>query len=78
MEHERLAEADHQIMQGRARVEAQKVRIADMQERGYDTSLAEDFLSVLVTTLKNFTSRRAIILQALPHRTRGKAIAEQQ
>ena len=78
LEHERLAEADHQIMQGRARVEAQKVRIADMQERGYDTSLAEDFLSVLVTTLKNFTSRRAIILQALPHRTRGKAIAEQQ
>jgi hypothetical protein len=54
--------ADRHIMQGRARVEAQKVRIASMQERGYDTSLAEDFLRILVTT---FTSHRELILQAL-------------
>jgi len=65
-ERKHLAEADRHIMQGRARIEAQKVRIANLQERGYDTSLAEDFLSVLVTTLKNLTSHRDLILQALP------------
>jgi hypothetical protein len=65
MEHKHLAEADLHIMQGRARIEAQKVRIAGMQERGYDTSDAEDFLSVLVSTLKNLTSHRDLILQAL-------------
>ena len=64
-EREHLAEADRHIMQGRARVEAQKVRIASMQERGYDTSLAEDFLRLLVTTLKQLTSHRELILQAL-------------
>jgi hypothetical protein len=61
----RLTDADLHIMQGRARIEAQKVRIAGMQERGYDTSDAEDFLSVLVSTLKNLTSHRNLILQAL-------------
>ena len=64
-ERKHLAEADRHIMQGRARVEAQKVRIASMQERGYDTSLAEDFLRLLVTTLKHLTSHRELILQAL-------------
>src|SRR5215475_5331280 len=64
-ERKHLAEADHHIMQGLARVEAQKVRIASMQERGYDTSLAEDFLRILVTTLKHLTSHRELILQAL-------------
>src|SRR5215831_4438168 len=38
MERKHLAEADRHIMQGRVRVEAQKLRIAEMQERGYDTS----------------------------------------
>src|SRR6516164_6094584 len=62
-EREHLAEADRHIMQGRARVEAQKIRIAKMQERGYDTSLAEDFLRLLVTTLKHHTSDRGVIWQ---------------
>src|SRR5215475_6562029 len=60
-----LAEADRHIMQGRARIEAQKVRIAKMLERGYDTSPSEDFLELLVTTLKHLTSHRKLILQAL-------------
>jgi hypothetical protein len=71
MERNRLAKVDRHIVEGRARVEAQKVRISEMQERGYDTSLSEDFLRILVTTLKTFTSLRDLILQALPHPTRG-------
>jgi hypothetical protein len=65
IERKHLAEADRHIMQGRARVAAQKVRIAKMQERGYDTSLSEDFLRTLVTTLKHLVSHRELILQAL-------------
>src|SRR5215831_16706858 len=70
MERKHLAEADRHIMQGRARVEAQKVRIAKMQERGYDTSHAEDFLRILVTTLKHLTSYRELILQAVEQGSR--------
>src|SRR5262245_35864811 len=62
-ERKNLAEADRHIMQGRARIEAQKVRIAKMLERGYDTSLSEEFLGLLVTTLKHLTSHRELILQ---------------
>jgi hypothetical protein len=62
MERKHLAETNRHIVQGRARVEAQKVRIADMQERGYDTSAAEDFLTILVTTLTNLTSHRDLIM----------------
>jgi len=69
MKHNNLAEADRHIMQGRARVEAQKVRIAGMQERGHDTSDAEDFLSILVITLKNLTLHRDLIQQALSYPT---------
>src|SRR5215475_11107437 len=72
MERKHLAEADRHLMQGHARVEAQKLRIAKMQERGYDTSHAEDFLNILITTLKNFASHRDLILQALPHPTNGQ------
>jgi hypothetical protein len=67
IERDHLAEADRHIMQGRARVEAQKLRIADMQERGYDTSDAEDFLSILLATLKSLTSHRDLIAQASPN-----------
>jgi len=45
IERNHLAEADRHITQGQARIAAQKLRIADMQERGCDSSLAEDFLS---------------------------------
>jgi hypothetical protein len=62
MERKHLAETNRHIVQGRARVEAQKVRIADMQERGYDTSAAVDFLTILVTTLTNLTSHRDLIM----------------
>ena len=65
MERKHLAEADRHLMQGHARVEAQKLRIAKMRERGYDTSLAEDFLRILVTTLKHFSSHRDLTLRAL-------------
>jgi hypothetical protein len=68
IERKHLAEADRHITQGQARVEAQKLRIAHMQEHGYDTSDAEDFLSVLVATLKNLTSHRDLIAQASPKR----------
>ena len=67
IERKHLAEADRHIMQGRARVEAQKLRIAQMHELGYDTSGAEDFLSILVTTLKNLSSHRDLIAQASPN-----------
>jgi len=70
IERKHLAEADRYIMRGRARVEAQNVRIAKMQERGYDTSLAEDFLRILVTTLKHLTSYRELILQAVEQGSR--------
>src|SRR5262245_1411367 len=72
IERKPLAEADRHIMQGRARVEAQKLRIATMQERGYDTSHAEDFLNILITTLKNLASHRDLILQALARPTNGQ------
>jgi len=66
IERKHLAEADRHIRQVRARVEAQKLRIVHMQEHGYDTSDAEDFLSILVVTLKNLTSHRDLIAQASP------------
>lgn len=58
VENRRLADADRRVLHARARVEAQKVRLAEMQGRGYDTSLAEEFLSILVITLNNFISHR--------------------
>ena len=39
-----LSDADRHIMDGRARVELQKRRIAQMQELGWDTSVAKDLL----------------------------------
>ena len=60
-EGKRLANTDLHIMQGRARIEAQKVRIAKMQARGYDTSLAQDFLAVLVTTLNHLSAHRELL-----------------
>jgi len=76
MERKHLTEADRHLMQGHARVEAQKLRIAKMQERGFDTSLAEDFLRSLVTTIRHLTSHRDLILQALRDPRGGKAVTE--
>jgi hypothetical protein len=64
MKHRRLAE-------GRARIEVQKLRIAKMQECGYDTSLSEEFLRILVATLESLTSHRDLILQASSQSNRG-------
>jgi hypothetical protein len=65
MERKHLSDADRHIMHGRARVEVQKGRISQMQERGEDTSGAEDLLRILEATLGLFISHRQIILQAL-------------
>ena len=73
--HRRLAETDRHIIEGRARIEAQKLRIAKMQERGYDTSLSEEFLRTLVVTLESLTSHRDLILQTLPHPKRGLGLS---
>jgi len=58
----RLAETDLRIMRGHAHIESQKVRIAKMQERGYDTSLAKDLLAIWSTTLEHLSSHRAMLL----------------
>jgi hypothetical protein len=71
MKHRRLAETDRHIMEGHARIEAQKLRIAKMRGRGYDTSISEEFLRILVVTLESLTSHRDLILQALPHPKKG-------
>jgi hypothetical protein len=65
MEHKHLSDAHRHIMHGRARVEVQKGRISQMQERGEDTSGAEDLLRILEATLGLFISHRQLILQAL-------------
>src|SRR5215475_88050 len=73
--HRRLAETDRHIIEGLARIEAQKLRIAKMQERGYDTSLSEEFLRTLVVTLESLTSHRDLILLALPDPKRGLGLS---
>jgi hypothetical protein len=65
MERKHLSDADRHIMHGRARVEVQKGRISQMQERGEDTSVADDLLRLLEATLGLFLSHRKLILQAL-------------
>src|SRR5262245_22310617 len=52
-EGKRLANTDLHIMQGCGRIEAQKVRIAKMQARGYETSCEQVFLEVLVAKIEN-------------------------
>jgi hypothetical protein len=66
IERRHLAEADRHVTQGRARVGAQRARIARMEQLGADTALAEDFLSLLETTLKRLISHRELILKSLP------------
>jgi hypothetical protein len=65
MEREHLSDADRHILHVRARVEVQKGRISQMQQRGEDTSGAEDLLRLFEATLGLFISHRQIILQAL-------------
>ena len=57
----RLADADLHIMHGRARIDAQKVRIAKMRELGYDTSRSEDLLEIWVTTLKHLECLHSLL-----------------
>jgi hypothetical protein len=61
LERRHLAEADRHVMQGRARVDAQRERIARMEQLGADTSLAEDFLALLETTLNRLVSHRELL-----------------
>jgi len=66
IERRHLGEADRHIMHGRARVGAQRERISRMEELGVDTSVAEDFLALLETTLNKLVSHRELILKSLP------------
>jgi hypothetical protein len=57
----RLTDADLHIMQGRARIEAQKTRIAKIQELGFDTSRSKDLLEIWVTTLKHLECLHSLL-----------------
>ena len=61
-----LSDADRHIMQSRARVELQRARIAQMQELGWDTSVAKDLLMLFERTLGLLISHRELILRAAP------------
>ena len=65
IERRHLAEADRHVTQGRARVGAQRERIARMEQLGVDASIAEDFLALLETTLNQLISHRDLILKSL-------------
>jgi hypothetical protein len=48
-------------MQGRARIEAQKARIAKIQELGFDTSRSQELLKTWVTTLKHLECLHSLL-----------------